>query len=67
MCIRDSLGADFWVNEGTEITNLFDGVIDTISIDKNEKGYGGLIILKHQINDFSFYTLFNYPFLHRFA
>ena len=54
------LGVDFWVNEGTEITNLFDGVIDTISIDKNEKGYGGLIILKHQINDFSFYTLFGH-------
>ena len=54
------LGVDFWVNEGTEITNLFDGVIDTISIDKNEKGYGGIIILKHQINDFSFYTLFGH-------
>ena len=47
------LGVDFWVNEGTEITNLFDGIVDTISIDKNEKGYGGLIIIKHKINDFS--------------
>ena len=54
------LGIDFWVNEGTEIKNLFDGIIDTISIDKNEKGYGGLIIIKHQINDFSFYTLFGH-------
>ena len=31
-----------------------------ISIDKNEKGYGGLIIIKHKINDFSFYTLFGH-------
>ena len=54
------LGVDFWVNEGTEITNLFDGIVDTISIDKNEKGYGGLIIIKHKINDFSFYTLFGH-------
>ena len=54
------LGFDFWVGEGTEITNLFDGIVDTISIDKNEKGYGGLIIIKHKINDFSFYTLFGH-------
>jgi len=54
------LGVDFWVGEGTEITNLFDGIVDTISIDKNEKGYGGLIIIKHKINDFSFYTLFGH-------
>jgi Ser/Thr protein kinase RdoA (MazF antagonist)/murein DD-endopeptidase MepM/ murein hydrolase activator NlpD len=54
------LGVDFWVGEGTEITNLFDGIVDTISVDKNEKGYGGLIIIKHKINDFSFYTLFGH-------
>jgi len=54
------LGVDFWVNEGVEISNLFDGVVDTISIDKNEKGYGGLIIIKHKINDFSFYSLFGH-------
>ena len=54
------LGVDFWVGEGTEITNLFDGIVDTISIDKNEKGYGGLIIIKHKIHDFSFYTLFGH-------
>ncbi|MDC1491994.1 aminotransferase class III-fold pyridoxal phosphate-dependent enzyme [Flavobacteriaceae bacterium] len=54
------LGIDFWVKKDTEIINLFDGVIDTISIDKNDKGYGGLIILKHLVDDFSFYTLFGH-------
>ncbi len=60
------LGVDFWVDEGTEITNLFDGIVDTISIDKNEKGYGGLIIIKHEINDFSFYTLFGHLSTNKF-
>ena len=60
------LGVDFWVDEGTEITNLFDGIVDTISIDKNEKGYGGLIIIKHKINDFSFYTLFGHLSTNKF-
>ncbi len=60
------LGVDFWVGEGTEITNLFDGIVDTISIDKNEKGYGGLIIIKHKINDFSFYTLFGHLSTNKF-
>jgi len=54
------LGIDFWLPSSTPVNNLFDGVIDSITIDNKKKGYGGLIIVKHKINDFNFYTLFGH-------
>ena len=60
------LGIDFWIKEGNKVVNLFDGIIDIITVDKKPKGYGGLIILKHELKDFSFFTLFGHLDFNRF-
>ena len=51
------LGIDFWLAEGTAVHALFDGEVFTATIDAGFKEYGGLIILKHNENKLTFYTL----------
>lgn len=51
------LGIDFWLSEGTAIQALFDGEIHTATNDEGFKEYGGLIILKHNLSDVTFFTL----------
>ncbi|MDX1471121.1 MAG: peptidoglycan DD-metalloendopeptidase family protein, partial [Flavobacteriaceae bacterium] len=52
------VGIDFWYPAGTEITALEDGVVVTSTNDSGDKEYGGLVILKHQLEDFHFYSLY---------
>ena len=54
------LGVDFWLPEGTPVHALFDGKVVTAVNDVGDKEYGGLVILKHQIEDFEFYTLYGH-------
>lgn len=54
------LGLDFWLPEQTPIHSLFDGEVVVAVNDAGDKEYGGLIILKHQINDIKFYTLYGH-------
>lgn len=54
------LGVDFWLPENTPVHALFDGEVVIATNDVGDKEYGGLIVLKHQINDLIFYTLYGH-------
>ena len=54
------LGIDFWVPVGTPVHSLFDSEVVTAVNDEGDKEYGGLIILKHQVEDLVFYTLYGH-------
>jgi murein DD-endopeptidase MepM/ murein hydrolase activator NlpD len=54
------LGIDFWLPENTSIHSFIDGEVVFATNDASHKGYGGLIILKHTLADFHFYTLYGH-------
>ena len=54
------LGVDFWLPAGTPVHALFDGEVVTAVDDAGFKEYGGLVILKHQIDDLEFFTLYGH-------
>jgi 4-aminobutyrate aminotransferase-like enzyme/Ser/Thr protein kinase RdoA (MazF antagonist) len=54
------LGIDFWLPQKTPVYALFDGEVVVSYNNAGNKLYGGLIILKHQAEDFSFYTLYGH-------
>ena len=57
-CIH--LGVDFWLPALTPVHALLDGeVVIAVNNDK-EKEYGGLVVLKHTLEDFEFYTLYGH-------
>lgn len=54
------LGVDFWLPENTPVHALFDGEVVCAVNDAGDKEYGGLVILKHTVEDFEFYTLYGH-------
>ena len=54
------LGIDFWLPAKTPVHALFDGEVVAAVNDKGDKEYGGLVILKHEVNDFEFFTLYGH-------
>jgi len=54
------LGIDFWVNEKTSIYSIMDGFVKIITNDKTKKGYGGLIIIEHLIEDVKYFSLYGH-------
>jgi len=54
------LGIDYWLPEYTPIYALFDGEVVIAVNDAGEKEYGGLVVLKHQTEEFVFYTLYGH-------
>ena len=54
------LGIDFWFHANTPVHALFDGEVVTAIDDAGDKEYGGLVILKHTIEDFEFFTLYGH-------
>ncbi|MGB7395223.1 MAG: aminotransferase class III-fold pyridoxal phosphate-dependent enzyme [Pricia sp.] len=54
------LGVDFWLPADTAIHAPFDGEIVTAVNDAGDKEYGGLIILRHQVKNFEFFTLYGH-------
>ncbi|MDG1245491.1 MAG: peptidoglycan DD-metalloendopeptidase family protein [Polaribacter sp.] len=54
------LGLDFWLPENTPVHAFLDGEVVCVTDDAYPKGYGGLLILKHQVADFHFYTLYGH-------
>jgi Ser/Thr protein kinase RdoA (MazF antagonist)/murein DD-endopeptidase MepM/ murein hydrolase activator NlpD len=54
------LGVDFWLPAGTPVHALLDGEVITAVNDAGDKEYGGLVILKHQLEEFSFFTLYGH-------
>ncbi|APZ45168.1 hypothetical protein BW723_02150 [Polaribacter reichenbachii] len=54
------LGVDFWLPEKTTVHAILDGKIVCAVHQKDVKGYGGFIILKHQFQEVEFYTLYGH-------
>lgn len=54
------LGIDFWLPAGTPVHALLDGEVVTAVNDEGDKEYGGLVILKHDLREFSFYSLYGH-------
>ena len=54
------LGVDFWLPTHTPVHALFDGEVEVAINCAGDKDYGGLIILKHNIDKYSFYTLYGH-------
>lgn len=54
------LGVDFWLKEKTPVHSLFSGEIVSSIHQKDHKGYGGFIILKHKLKEIEFYTLYGH-------
>ena len=54
------LGIDYWLPAHTPIHAILDGEVVIAVNDAGDKEYGGLIVLKHQVDDFEFYTLYGH-------
>lgn len=54
------LGVDFWLPENTPIHALLDGEVVCAVHQEDYKGYGGFVILKHQLKNVEFYTLYGH-------
>ncbi len=54
------LGIDFWLPPETAVHCILRGEVIVATNDKGDKEYGGLIILKHQEKDLSFYSLYGH-------
>ena len=54
------LGVDFWLPAETAVHAPFDGEIVSAVNDAGNKEYGGLIILKHTVQNLEFFTLYGH-------
>ncbi len=54
------LGIDYWLPTHTPVHAILDGKVVIAVNDAGDKEYGGLIVLKHQIEDVEFYTLYGH-------
>ena len=54
------LGIDFWLPAFTPVHALFDGKVVMAVNDEGDKEYGGLIVLKHQVDGVIFFTLYGH-------
>lgn len=54
------LGVDFWFPAGTEIKAILDGKVHSLVYDDKPKDYGVCLILEHNIDDFTFYSLYGH-------
>ena len=54
------LGVDYWLPAYTPVHALFDGEVVIATNNAGDKEYGGLIVLKHHIENFQFYTLYGH-------
>ncbi len=61
---RLHLGLDIWGKAGTEIYAPMTGTVHSFAFNNNFGDYGATIILKHELEYFSFYTLYGHLSLH---
>ncbi len=54
------LGIDYWLPAQTPVHTIFDSEVVIAVNDAGNKEYGGLVVLKHNINDLEFYTLYGH-------
>lgn len=58
------IGLDLWINESAEIYAALDGKIHSLQNNDALGDYGPTIILEHQIENFTFHTLYGHLSLH---
>ncbi|WP_233900644.1 aminotransferase class III-fold pyridoxal phosphate-dependent enzyme [Tenacibaculum piscium] len=54
------LGTDFWLTKNTPVHAILEGEVVISSDNQGDKNYGGLLVLKHQADNFEFYTLYGH-------
>lgn len=54
------LGIDLWCEAGTEVLSPLDGVVHSFQENINFGDYGPTLILKHELRDHLFYTLYGH-------
>jgi len=54
------LGIDFWLPAGTPVHAPLKGEVVLAVNDAGDKEYGGLIILKHKVEDLTFFSLYGH-------
>ena len=54
------LGVDIWAKEGTMVLAALDGEIHSFKNNTNHGDYGPCIVLKHQLEESVFYTLYGH-------
>lgn len=54
------LGIDLWCEVGTEVLSPLDGVVHSFQENINFGDYGPTLILKHELRDHLFYTLYGH-------
>ncbi len=54
------MGVDFWCEAGTKVLVPLDGEVHSYANNDDFGNYGPTIILKHTIEDFTFYTLYGH-------
>ena len=54
------LGLDFWLPENTPVHAILAGDVICAIHQKDYKGYGGFVILKHHFNGFEFFSLYGH-------
>lgn len=54
------LGVDIWAKEGTKVLAALDGEIHSFKNNTNHGDYGPCIVLKHQLEESVFYTLYGH-------
>ncbi len=57
---RLHLGIDIWGKAGTEIFAPFESFVHSFAFNHNFGDYGATIILKHELQNVSFYTLYGH-------
>lgn len=54
------LGIDVWYDANTSILSPYDGIIHSFQNNNNFGDYGPTIIVQHQIDNYTFYTLYGH-------
>lgn len=54
------LGIDYWLPKDTAVHSFIDGEVVIATNDAGDKEYGGLVVLKHQVNNLEFFTLYGH-------
>ncbi len=54
------LGIDYWLSSKTPVHTILEGEVIIAINDAGDKEYGGLVILKHQTETVTFYTLYGH-------
>ncbi len=54
------LGIDLWVPQETPVSAFYKGTIHSFGVNNEHGDYGGVVILKHEIHNHTFYTLYGH-------